>query len=141
MLLLEHPGSGLWFYLGGAGVVVAKSRELILLGMVIAFLLSAPTMSDGYMPPPDPCEMVPMIYGPPAPPTCAGPPTIPPCAPCPPVKCYPRKLVGPPPPPVTICKCPPEPCPATYRVCPPPACPPPPCAAPQCGQSPLGFVR
>ncbi|MGC8658471.1 MAG: hypothetical protein ACP5U1_05295 [Desulfomonilaceae bacterium] len=108
-------------------------RKLIFVMVGLVILASVPLISEAYMPPPDQCELAPMTYGPPEPPTCAGPPTIPPCTPCPPNRCYPTKLVGPPPAPLTICKCPPEPCPATYRICPPPACPPPPCMPVTCG--------
>lgn len=138
----EHSSLFIKGLLGCEGVVVSFRWRSLLVGLSLTVLLGASTVCHSYMPPPDPCEMVPMTYGPPAPPTCAGPPTIPPCTPCPPVRCYPRKLVGPPPCSMTICKCPPEPTPASYRVCPQPACPPPPACAPApCAPGPLGFAR
>jgi hypothetical protein len=99
--------------------------------LVVAVLVALPQPGIAYMPPPDPCELVPLTYGPPPGPTCAGPPPPPFCGPCPPMKCYPRKIVGPPPCPMTVCWGL-APTPAAYKFAPPPACPPPPCAPPPC---------
>lgn len=99
--------------------------------LMAAVFIALPQPSVAYMPGPDPCEMVPLTYGPPPPPNCAGPPPPPFCGPCPPMKCYPRKIVGPPPCPLTICWGL-APTPAAYRLTPPAPCPPPPCAPPPC---------
>lgn len=108
-------------------------RGFLLVAALIFFGAMQP-FSFAYMPPPHPCELEPMTYGPPEPPTCAGPPPLPTCGPCPPMRIYPRKLVGPPPWPIMVCKLP-VPTPADYKIEPPPACPPP-CAPPPCGPQP-----
>ncbi len=109
-------------------------RRLKLATSLVVCMAVFPVLSVGYMPPPDPCELVPMTYGPPPPPTCAAPPPLAPCTPCPPARCYPRKLVGPQVGPIMVVKCAPEPSPAAYKCTPPPACPPPPvCGVAQCG--------
>ncbi|MGD9819086.1 MAG: hypothetical protein AB7V04_10360 [Desulfomonilaceae bacterium] len=111
-----------------------RFKRLKLAMLVMVCMVIFPVIVKGYMPPPDPCELAPMTYGPPAPPTCAGPPPLGPCTPCPPPRCYPRKIVGPPVCPIMVCKCAPEPGLAAYRCAAPPACPPPPvCVPPSCG--------
>jgi hypothetical protein len=94
-----------------------------------------PAFLNAYMPPPDPCEMQPLVYGPPDPPTCAGPPPppgFPACNPCPPMQVYPRQAVCPPPRSMMVCKYPPVPLKASFKIWPPDAVCPPPCRIPEC---------
>jgi hypothetical protein len=115
------------------GVVLSVLSSTRIFGLLLAAaIVVAPMVARGYMPPPDPCELAPLTYGPPAPPMCAGPPPPQYCGPCPPVHCYPTKVGCPPPGPIIVCKCPPVPTAAAYRVCPPPPCPPPPCRSQCC---------
>lgn len=107
------------------------SLRLVMMALVgTAVLVALPVAA--YMPPPDPCELAPMTYGPPPPPNCPGPPPLATCGPCPPMRCYPRKVVGCPPGPIMVCTCPQPPTMAAYKVCAPPPCPPP-CGPPPCG--------
>lgn len=105
--------------------------------LLIAAISAWPLVSWGYMPPPSPCELEPLTYGPAEPPSCPGPPPPKYCGPygrptCPPIVCGPRKLVGPPPCPSTLCKQPPFPTKAGVKVAAPCAAPPPSCGAPVC---------
>ena len=107
------------FFSGMAGLLVTMAVLCFMTGSALA-----------YMPPPEPCEIVPMLYAPPPPPSCPGPPPILPCTPCPPMRCYPRQAVCAPLPPIMMCVCPLPPEPAPYRVCPPCPVPPPPACVP-----------
>jgi hypothetical protein len=111
---------------------VFRRRLLLTSSLLVALVLVFPLTSNAYMPPPHPCELEPMTYSPPQPPTCAGPPPPAICGTCPPYRQYPRKLVGPPPCQIMVCKTIP-PNIADFRIPPPPPCAPPPCGPAPCG--------
>ncbi len=100
---------------------------------------SMATLSEAYMPLPSPCDLAPLYYGPPQPPECAGLPAPPFCGPCPPDRCYPRHVQGPPPCPIYVCDFPQIPGKAAYRVMPPCPVPPPPCVPPVCSSGVPGL--
>ena len=114
-------------------VVVALNFVLI----VCVALFGLPGFVCAYMPPPSPCELEPLTYGPPCAPDCAGPPPPPLCNPCVPLRVYPVKMVGPGPCPAIVCWPSPVPTKAAYRVIPKCDAPPPSCAPPPCGPQPI----
>jgi len=116
-----------------------RIRFTLILGIVAAAcLILQPVGSEAFMPPPHPCELEPMTYSPPSPPQVGGPPPPPMCGPCLPMRQYPRKIVGPPPCSIIVCKFLPSK-PADFRIAPPPACPPPPCAPVSCTPDACGY--
>lgn len=50
------------------------SAIVVSVALLTAALVSVPSFAAAYMPPPHPCELVPMTYAAPEPPTYAGPP-------------------------------------------------------------------